>query len=290
MRRILAAIGGAALLLPAAWAGEDEANLERAMKQLHELVRQAEELQAAGRHDEAEKVRAKAQALKAEIHLHMVAQHKAKEGGGDRDGHQRELREILQGLEHGMVALKRLGRPDDVERLGKVAEDVRRQLREHEGHDRKHDEGRKDLGNRLEVTMVAVKALAEAGRERDVDVLERAVRGLRMDFEGRRDEESNRWRRESPGVEDQIELLRLASRILAEQGKPDRSEMVAKLAEELTSREHAKGKRRAEERHVVVVERHAEARAAEHADVRAVSERLERLEQRVERLLNASRR
>ncbi len=305
MLRILAVVLGGALLVPAVFADEQADKVERAMKKLHELVRHAEELQESGRHAEAEKARAEAHALKAELEAYVARQRKEKasEGGGEREAQRRELIQTLEGLEQGMVALKRLGRTDEMEQLGRVADDVRRKIKhlDGEGRDKKPDDERVQLGNRIELTIVALKALADGGRSREADILERVVRAMRMDFEGRRDEEANQFRKQAPGPEDRAELLRLAAEILADQGKRDRADLVAKLARELQGKARPQERRyevevrhEGEQRRVVELERREgppgqppRAGPREGPDMRAVMERLERLEQRVERLMNA---
>ncbi len=158
-----------------------------------------------------------------------------------------DLEEILHGLEQGMVALKRLERPDALEMLQRIANEVRRER----GGERERggDNERRIAINQLETMQMALAALREGERRDAADLLHLAIRVREMALEGRRDEEARRMRERSPGRESIIKLLHLAAEIYSEFEMHDRAEKLVHLTRELwPPREGERRERPARER------------------------------------------
>lgn len=209
--------------------------LKAARERLHELHREAEELQEAGRNDKAEAVMEKAHQLELRLHRHLERQKEQKrEHGGN-------LEATLERLEQGMAALRELGMRDELERLEHIAAGLRERLRHqaerHRNEDEEHAAGRRQLG----VMRMAFEALMEAGHERAVEQLERGIHALEMALEGRRDEEANRMREHAPSRGQIAEILMLAERLLRERGREERAATVGKFARQLAGQARRRG-------------------------------------------------
>ncbi len=150
-----------------------------------------------------------------------------------------DLRGVLDGLEQGIVALEKLGLAEERARLQHIAEEVRARIG---GAPRQPlrpagDEPRA-AGQReaIEVMHVALQALENAGRSDAAELLERAIHARRMDLDGRGDDEAAQIRRRGASAAQQVEILRLAARLLNESGKPDRAEAVGRMADRMSQR------------------------------------------------------
>ena len=132
------------------------------------------------------------------------------------------LREILDGLERGMVALEQLDRPRELDMLRRVADDVRREMRNTDGPrsrgrerqrgrtDRQRRDGRNEpIANQIEIMQLARHALMEADRRDAADLLEQAIAAREMDLHQRRDREATTIRHRAPAVGAQVELLQM---------------------------------------------------------------------------------
>jgi len=244
--------------LPAVAGGDgNEREIEQAEKKVRALLREAEELQEAGRGDEADRLRRKADELRAAIERSLEHRRRKQEQAG-----RGEAKEILQGLEKGIHALRRLKRHDEAERLMEIAGQVKREL----AHRARAEQETEVARWQIKVLRFGVEALVKAKRHDGADLLERALHARKLTLEGRRDEEAMRIRRRAPGPEDQAELLRVAADLLAEWGQKERAVAVDKLA-----------------KHLLEERGHGEERErAEH--VERVMHEIERLHQRVEHL------
>lgn len=214
-------------LLPAVAGEEQEREIRAAKEKLEAMLREAEELQAAGRPDEARRVRKKAEDLRAAIERAHANLRRGREHG-EPD----EIREILHGLEQGIHALRKLKRHDEAERLMEVAAHVRRELEERHAA-RKEIEVAKW---QMRVMRWGVEALVKAERRDGAELLERALHARRLTLEGRRDEEAMEIRRRAPGLEDQAELMRVAADWLAEWGQKEKAVQADKLAKQMTEK------------------------------------------------------
>ncbi|MHC4446754.1 MAG: hypothetical protein ACYSXF_02970 [Planctomycetota bacterium] len=147
-------------------------------------------------------------------------------------GEREQLVGILEGLEHGLVALERLGRHEEHRMLERIADDVRRAL--HEQGARHRDVLTREVAARqIEVLRMALPALREAQREEAVELVERAIRAREVALEGRRDEEARRIRDRAPNRERTVELLVLAEQIYQEYGNRERAHALSRMTEEL---------------------------------------------------------
>jgi hypothetical protein len=153
-----------------------------------------------------------------------------------------DLRGVLEGLEQGIVALEKLGLAEERARLQHIADDVRaklggapRQPLRPQG-DEPRAAGQREA---IEVMHMALQALENAGRSDAAELLERAIHARRMDLEGRSDDEAAQIRGRRPTAAQQIEILRLAARLLNENGKPDRAEAVGRMADRMLQRQGA---------------------------------------------------
>ena len=159
------------------------------------------------------------------------------------------LEEILDGLERGMVALEQLDRPRELDMLRRVADDVRREMRNTDEPrsrgrerqrgptDRQRRDGRNEpIANQIEILQLARHALMEADRRDAAHLLEQAIAAREMDLHQRRDREAATIRNRAPAVGAQIELLQMASELWREYGYPERAEMVGELARTLARR------------------------------------------------------
>jgi hypothetical protein len=159
---------------------------------------------------------------------------------GDRA---QELREILGGLEHGMVALERLERRDALDVVRRIADEVRAKIRAAESEAPRVDrEGaaaageRERLAHTIEVMRLAAQALREGERHDAVELLEHAIRARETALEGRRDEEARRLREGAPDVAQQAEVLAQAARLWNQFGHERKAAAVAELARQLQER------------------------------------------------------
>jgi hypothetical protein len=209
-------------LLPVMAGGDGaEREIQQAEKKMHALLREAEELEEAGRRDEAERLRRKADELRAAIERgreHVRRKHE-----------RREADEILEGLERGIDALRRLKRHEEAEHLMEIARHVKRELAERREASKEIEVAKWQI----QVLRWGVEALVKADRHDGADLLERALHARKVHLEGRRDEEAMRIRERAPGLADQAELLRVAADLLAGWGQKEKAAAVDKLARQL---------------------------------------------------------
>jgi hypothetical protein len=173
----------------------------------------------------------------------------------ERSDEGRHLVEILEGLEHGLAALKRLGLHDEYERLQRVANDVRGELRHHRGRSeagpRREDREarraerpeRQIVEGQIEALELALPALREAERRDAVELVERAIGARRTMLEGRRDEEARRIRERAPGRQQIVELLVGAEDIYREFRMEERAAALSRMTEELWQQRRRSGQR-----------------------------------------------
>lgn len=216
-------------LLASPSATAQDAGVERelavAREQIHALMREAEELQQAGRVEAAREHRKKAERIERRIAEFLERRGRSRTERG-------ELGAVLEGLERGMAALRELGRHVELERLERVAAEVREQLAEH-GRRMGGAAERGMAERQLEILRVAIHAVHEAGRGEVADQLERAIHARELALAGRDDEEALRIREGAPKRGQLAELLMFSERVLRERQQPDRAELVGGLAREL---------------------------------------------------------
>lgn len=199
---------------------QDEAalkELEAAKKKVETLLKEAEELHAAGRAEEAEQRVKKARDLEMRIKASYALQ---KAGKIERNSEQEE---ILHGLEQGMVALRKLGRHEELEMLERVANEVR------EGENPE----RQEAHHQLEIMRSGVHALLEAGRKDTAELLELAILARELKLEGRRGEEAQAIFKRAPDRAQQAEILKYASDLWLKFGHETKAKKLAELSERI---------------------------------------------------------
>ncbi|MEE8153958.1 MAG: hypothetical protein V3T53_03240 [Phycisphaerales bacterium] len=276
--------------------------LEAAKERIHAMMREAEELQGAGRLEAAEKMRQRAEQLGARIEQQLDRQRR---GRGEGVEH---LHNVLEGLEHSMAALRELGRHEELQALERIAHGVRRELegrrdrpeRERERAHRGENE-REMAMHQLEILRMAMPALREGERRDAADLLEHAIHARELALEGVRNEKAQEVRKSAPNRAQLAEILGLSSRLWREFGHKERAQAVGELAEQMQARGHRERDERAE-REQDRPRREARERrderdrpaARERRDqpdrYQAAMERIERLEVHMKRLAAAMER
>jgi hypothetical protein len=169
--------------------------LQAAERKLENLLREAEELQEKGRKEAALERRKKAETLKKRLKDFYVSQEKQRAG-------------------------------ESIKRKKAEKNEIRKRTERGRGNSKEAQIAREQL----EVMRMAIHALEEAGRRDAAEIMERAIRAREVSLEGRKDRKAAEIREQSPSRATQAELLGLASKLWAEFGHKDKSEIVAKLA------------------------------------------------------------
>jgi hypothetical protein len=155
----------------------------------------------------------------------------------DRTVKAEDLHKILDGLEHGVAALKHLGRHEEARALNRIADEVRREIRQEKERRREGgDWERQIVKHQIEVLKMARAALDEAGKRDAADMARRAIRVREINLEGRRDEEAQEIRRRAPSREETIKLLRWAEKLYRKWGDEEKAEKLSRMTEKLWSR------------------------------------------------------
>ncbi len=302
MRKWMVAWTGACLMLclplMPGLAGDDEnlRELQQAERRVKELNAHAAELEADGQHDKAAEYRAKAKELYAHI---KGAQKKTKKQRAKKHKRGGDLVNTLEGLEQGIVALRKLGMKEEAAHLQEIAKGVRRRI---EGGKKQKQRGmgeRELVKNHIETLRIAMHGFQEAEKGEWAEQIEHAIHARELGLKGRRDEEAIHIRKTAPSDGHLAELLHVAAKYYSEWGHPDRAERVAKLSEWFghrwndqkagkkkreragrRERDREQGERRQEER------RHRERdRRGPDDRMQAAMERIERLEERMDKVL-----
>jgi hypothetical protein len=178
----------------------------------------------------------------------------------ERGGEEQRLVNILEGLEHGLVALEHLGLREEHDRLRMVADDVRgelRFLRRRGGAERGPQTELQIVEGQVGALQLALPALREAERRDAAEMIERAIAARQAALERARDPEGRRGRDRSPNREQIVEILVMAEHIYREFGMNERADMLSRQTEELwprrdrervREREHARERNRDHER------------------------------------------
>lgn len=139
---------------------------------------------------------------------------------------------IIEGLEHGVQALRALdGQEDLVARLEALLAELRVKAARKE-----LDQERATARRWLELFHMAHDVLQDARREEHAEVAKRARDWLQVMVEGRTDDEARRIREARPSRAQQAHALLLAAEILSDQGKRDRAKMLVELGRSLKDR------------------------------------------------------
>jgi len=165
-----------------------------------------------------------------------------------------EAKKIHQGLEHGIAALKALGRHDEAERLAKIAGELMAKLKSKYRHEKgraaaekRGDDERAMARKHLEIMRIAMHGLLEAEKRDLAHRLEQAIHALELRLEGRRDPEALKVYEGAPNREQQIELLFHAAKMWDEFGHEGKAERIEALARELMGRHRKSPKKQPKE-------------------------------------------
>lgn len=263
------------LILATTTFAQDQREIDQVRERIVQMVQEAEKLEAAGKTEKAQALRREA----GEIRRHLGERiERARRG-------QANPREILEGLEHGIVALKKLGRHEESQHLNEIADEVRREIRGQ--REKSLEPERQNLKEQIDIMKIGIHGLEEAEKHDAAELLERAVRAKIVDLEERRDEESIRIREMSPSIGDQAELLAKSARIWEELGHERKAAAVSRLSHhfiELTRRDKQIIQER--ERQAQLERRHIEERRerAEKERTGELNERVTRIEHRMEEM------
>ncbi|MFH1575132.1 MAG: hypothetical protein ABIG68_14210 [Acidobacteriota bacterium] len=268
-------LAGAFLLLASGpgRAGQDQNRIAELKEKVQVLQREAEELRARRQTDAAQEVSQRIEQLGNEIR--GEAQRREEGPAGGIDG----LRQALEGLEHGMIALERLNRREELVMLRRVADQVRVEIGRRE-QERQEERGRQEREHerfirQLEVGEKALAAFREANMPEQAERLERAIHSRRLELEGRNDEEARQIRARAPDLEEVIHLISEAAGLWDQRGDQHQAENLRRLAAEL--RGELRGPQRDDQPR----------RAAEEGQFEEMRQQMRRLSQRMERLQQA---
>lgn len=146
---------------------------------------------------------------------------------------ERELKKILDGLEHGMKALEKLGHHEELEMLERVANKVRKKLKAHREKEHCCEEEREAALHQIEIMRTGMPALLEAGRKDTAELLEHAIHARELALKGRTDDEAMEIRESAPTLGQQVEILNYAASLWDKFGDREKAKIVGGLAEEM---------------------------------------------------------
>jgi hypothetical protein len=149
-----------------------EREIVSAMKRIHALLEEAEQLQKDGRAEEAARAREQAADLKRKIHEAMG---RLDEGRGD------PLRAALHKVEQAVETLRKASMEDLANDLNRAADRLRAELKEREAA--AWNPEMDFLRRNIDTLRLAMKALAEAERRDAADLMERAIRAWTLALE-----------------------------------------------------------------------------------------------------------
>jgi hypothetical protein len=138
--------------------------------------------------------------------------------------------EALEGLEHGIAALRSLGHAEEARRLERIAEDLRRRIaapappgaREH----------RERAARQIEALRLALPALREREKRDAIELVERAIHARELALSEPGGVGAQQALRRGPGREDLIRILAMAEEIYRGFGNDERADALSRLTEE----------------------------------------------------------
>ena len=141
-------------------------------------------------------------------------------------------REILNGLEAGIDALRKIGRGKDAERLLVIYRGIQRGSKKDPGNAE-----REEAQRQLEVFGFAKDVYKETGKEKLLELIERAMHAQEIRLTGRRDKEAQQILAREPESGAQAELLAHAAHLLDERKRgPKRAHALRGIAERIATR------------------------------------------------------
>ncbi|MEE8104119.1 MAG: hypothetical protein V3T86_01140 [Planctomycetota bacterium] len=230
MRWILAVIG---VCVFGVIASANDREIDAGRRKLEELRQKIERLEDAGKSEAAEELRMKARQLAERLeHAAKNAKRSKKTRKKTRRGGTEELVSVLEGLEHGIAALKKIGKKEEVAHLHRIANGVRERIQHAKGADKE----RRAAHHHLEILELAFRAYGEAKQERHRELCEHAIHARELRLKGRRDEEAQEVMNSAPSRETEAELLMGAARLYRGWKRADSAERCEELANLLLRR------------------------------------------------------
>ncbi len=225
------------LILAGPCLAQDEREIDQVRERISHMIHEADDLQAAGRTEKAQVLREEAAKLKRHL-VERIEHAKRGERGSDRH-------EIMEGLERGIVALKKLGREEEAHHLQRLAAEVRQ---DSEPRRREGERTERQVAiEQIEIMQMAMPALREGERRDAADLLEHAIHARKLGLEGRRDEEAAHIRESAPSLGNQAEILMLAAELWQEFGNREKAQAVGHLGRQFAEQSRAR-QRRGQER------------------------------------------
>ena len=276
---------GALLLIPFAYAGDDEQEREikAAQKRVKEMRQKAEELEKRGSHEDARELRAEAEKLQGRI---SAAKARWKSGRKEKKAKKGDdLHRIMNDLEAGMRGLRKLGGHKELlAHLKRVAvnlsEEMAQRKRKHRGANKEVEAAK----HHLELMRYSMRAFLKYKKRDAAELMEHAIHAQELRLKGRRDEKAVKVYRTAPKTGAMVELLGAASELLADMGKKDTAHAVAKLRKQYKIRweREQKGRGGERERGRERERKHREEDRGAHME--RVMERVEKLEKRLDEI------
>jgi len=168
----------------------------------------------------------------------------------EEEQERRELEEIMEGLEHGMQALKALGAEREFKAVQRIANGVRERLEHRERRREREDPERAMAERQLHALRIAFENYQDhEGKKfkRLAGMTEHAIHARELRLEGRRDKEAVRVYESAPNEGNTIELLLYAYKLLDKRGQKDRAEIVGRAVREM--QEHWEKRRDRQKEH-----------------------------------------
>jgi hypothetical protein len=159
---------------------------------------------------------------------------------------EKDLIEIVEHLEHAIVALREQGWTELAMSTNEVADEVRLRIRRQRGEREGGEREREIARHQMEVMEIAIHAMREAGREDSADLMRRALDAHRVRLQGRRDARAREILAREPEWGAKIELLRFGADLWRRFGDLERAHVCAELAEELAERHFRRDRERVE--------------------------------------------
>jgi len=208
------------LCVPLLRAGEEK-DVEARLRELQDIVGEAQARLKAGRVEEANELLRQAEEIQRELH-------QVREERDDRVN-------LVNAVEHLQAAekfLRQAGRKDAAGAVERLAAELRGSLEPRERGDREADMVR----HHLEILRIAMHGLLEAEKRDAADRVEHAIHARELSLQGRRDEEANHIRESAPPPGELAELLLVSAALWREFGQPGKAEQVEELARWLQER------------------------------------------------------
>jgi hypothetical protein len=245
----------------------------RYQEKIRALLREAEAAEERGENGRARELRSAARALDTELdalHARMGPKGLAKP------------EEILEGLRAGYRAARMVGDEKAAEHMGRAIRRVELQMVERKrkrGQDREIEAAR----GQVKTLKVAMHALLDAGKEKLAHQVEHKAHAIELAIEGRRDEKAREIQRTAPKAGPMTEILMYARDLLKTRDQHDWAERVGELAGVFRAKWERERKNPGQKERVKRTMDFVR-EGVRDEDTKRVLQRIERLEDRVERI------